>query len=270
MARLLHLENRGVVRLAGPDSRPLLQGLITNDVEKLNHDTAIYAGLLTPQGKFLFDMIIVADGGDLLLDIEAARKDDLIRRLMMYRLRADVDIIADPASVWALFDGEPTHGVSYPDPRHKSLHWRVISANNPAPAAESLAFVDYEQRRIRHGVPDGSRDMAVERYFWLETGAEKLNGVSFTKGCFVGQELTARMKHRMSLKKQLVAMKADGPTTENSQLQAGDSIITESGKTAGEIRTVAGSYLMAFVRLEYLGQPLSACGVAVNTISGDT
>lgn len=261
MSRLLNLENRGVIRLNGPDSRSLLQGLITNDMNDLDDNNALYAGLLTPQGKFLFDMMIVADGDDLLLDIELARKDDLMRRLMMYKLRADVTITDDSASVWALFDGDAQSGISYPDPRHKSLHKRVISSENPAPDAAELTFEEYEQRRIRHGVPDGSRDMAVEKYFWLETGAEKLNGVSFTKGCFVGQELTARMKHRMSLKKRLVAMKADG------MVSSGDTIETESGKPAGEIRSVAGAYFLAFIRLEYLDQPLTAKGVLVRPVS---
>jgi len=262
VARLLQLENRGVIRLSGADNRSLLQGLITSDVDNVDTETAVYAGLLTPQGKFLFDMIIVADGEDLLLDVEAARKTDLMRRLMMYRLRADVEIIDEPSSVWALFDGEAQHGISYPDPRHYSLHKRVISAENPAPQAEKLEFGDYEERRIRHAVPDSSRDMAVEKYFWLETGAEKLKGVSFTKGCFVGQELTARMKHRMSLKKQLIAMQADG------EVQSGESIVTEAGKAAGEVRTVAGTFFMAFIRLEYLNQALSAGGIAVSPISG--
>ncbi len=261
MARLLQLENRGVIRLSGPDGRSLLQGLITNDVDKIDAETAVYAGLLTPQGKFLFDMIIVADGEDLLLDVEAALKSDLMRRLMMYRLRAAVEIIDEPSNVWALFDGEPEHGVSYPDPRHKSLHKRIISADNPAPEAEALTYGDYEQRRIRHGVPDGSRDMAVEKYFWLETGAEKLNGVSFTKGCFVGQELTARMKHRMALKKQLVPFKIVG------NAQEGDTIITDNGKTAGEIRTVSNGYALAYFRLEHCEAKLMVNGCPTSVLA---
>lgn len=254
MARLLQLENRGVIRLSGPDSRSLLQGLVTNDMDKLTNTAAVYAGLLTPQGKFLFDMIIVADGEDLLLDVEAARKTDLIRRLMMYKLRADVEIIDEPASVWALFDGEAKSGISYDDPRHKSLHKRIISVENPAPTADPLAFNDYEERRIRHGVPDGSRDMAVEKYFWLETDAEDLNGVSFTKGCFVGQELTARMKHRTTLKKKLVPIQIDGDA------KIGDPITTAEGKSAGEIRSVSNGYALAYFRLEHAEANLSVNG----------
>ena len=229
MPELLKLENRGVIRLSGPDADSLLQGLITNDIEELSDNDAMYAGLLTPQGKFLFDMIIVREGDNLLLDVEAATKTDLIRRLMMYRLRAEVDISDDDRNVWALFDGEAETGLCYTDPRHKSLHKRVISRDTPAPAADLLSIEKYEERRIRHGVPDGSRDMMVEKYFWLETDAERLNGVSFTKGCFVGQELTARMKHRTSLKKRIVAIKS----TETS-LVSGGEVLTEGGKKVGE------------------------------------
>lgn len=254
MARILKLENRSVIRLSGPDGRTLLQGLITNDVEKVADGGAVYAGLLTPQGKFLFDMIIIADGDDLLLDVEAERKADLIRRLMMYKLRADVEIIDDHSSVWALFDGEAEQGVSYTDPRHTSLHKRVIAAENPAPNAEALPYSEYEERRIRHGVPDGSRDMAVEKYFWLETAAEKLNGVSFTKGCFVGQELTARMKHRTTLKKKLTPFKLSGDA------ESGDPILTADSKSAGEIRSVSNGYALAYFRLENAEADLTVNG----------
>ncbi len=258
MTNLLKLDSRAVIRLSGPDSRSLMQGLITNDIETLSTDKALYAGLLTPQGKFLFDMIIVQEGDDLLLDVEAERKPDLMRRLMMYKLRSDVNIADDPRTVWALFDGTADTGVAYDDPRHTSLHTRVIAAENPAPDASTLAPEAYEERRIRHGVPDGSRDMKIEKDFWLETNAEEVNGVSFTKGCFVGQELTARMKHRTTLKKKLVPLKS---TSENPQ--AGAKILTGEGKTAGEIRTASGPYCLAYLRLEYLDGPLEADGTAL-------
>lgn len=261
MTNLLKLESRAVIRLSGPDSRSLMQGLITNDIEVLSSDIALYAGLLTPQGKFLFDMIIVPEGDDLVLDVEAERKPDLMRRLMMYKLRSDVEIIDDPRDVWALFDGTADAGLAYADPRHRSLHTRVISASNPAPGAAPLALESYEERRIRHGVPDGSRDMKIEKDFWLETNAEKINGVSFTKGCFVGQELTARMKHRTTLKKKLLPMKSTG-----ADLQAGAKILTGEGKAAGEIRTVSGPYGLAYLRLEYLDGPLEADGTPVTAL----
>lgn len=264
MARILKLEDRSVIRLSGPDSRSLLQGLVTNDMDLLEADSALYAALLTPQGKFLFDMIIVSGGADLLLDIESARKADLVRRLMMYKLRADVEITDDPSSVWALFDGEAQNGVAYRDPRHGSLHLRVIADQNPVPDAESMTRAEYDERRIRHGIPDSSRDMKVEKDFWLETGAEKLNGVSFTKGCFIGQELTARMKHRTTLKKMLVPVEAEG-----HDLEDGAAITTSTGKSVGEIRSSVGAYALAYLRLEYLNEPLTANGIALAPLKSD-
>jgi len=258
-AQILKLENRAVLRLAGAETRSFLQGLITSDIDAVSEGNALYAALLTPQGKFLFDMIIVADGDDLLLDVEADRKPQLMQRLMMYKLRADVTITEEDTSVWALWDGEADIGISYSDPRHKSLHQRVISGENPCPSAEALSFEKYEERRIRHGVPDGSRDMIPEKYFWLETNAEKLNGVSFDKGCYVGQELTARMKHRTNLKKMLVPVKLSGAAA------TGDAVVNEAGKNAGEIRTAANGYALAYLRLAFLDEPLSVNGDQIST-----
>lgn len=255
-ARVLELSNRAILRLSGSEVISFLNGLVTNEIESIA-DGACYAALLTPQGKFLFDMIIVQDGEDLLLDIEAERKPQLVQRLVMYKLRADVEITEEDAKVWALFDGKATSGISYPDPRHKSLHQRVISAENPCPDAEALAFEDYEERRIRHGVPDGSRDMMVEKYFWLETGAEKLNGVSFTKGCFVGQELTARMKHRTTVKKMLTPVSLSGPVEPSTEIK------TVEGKNAGTVHSSANGYALAYLRLEHADKELIAGSVTV-------
>ncbi len=261
MPSLLKLENRAVIRLEGPESRSLLQGLITNDIEHATPDAALYAALLTPQGKFLFDMIIATEGDDLLLDVEADRKADFMRRLMMYKLRSDVEIIDDDRSVWALLGGDTETGVVYADPRHPDMPKRVIAAENPAPGAEVLDFAAYERTRLRLGVPDGSNDMKIEKDFWLETDAERLNGVSFTKGCFVGQELTARMKHRMTLKKKLLPIAAT-----DGELTAGAAIKTNAGKTAGDVRSVNGRFGIAYMRLEYLDDALTADGVSINPI----
>lgn len=251
MASVLKLENRGVVRLSGPEAKSLLQGLVTNDMELLSQDNALYAALLTPQGKFLFDMIIHERADMVLLDVEKSRMQDLIRRLMMYRLRAEVTIeAADDLHVWALWDGTAEHSV--PDPRSESLGHRVISAEIPAKNAGALTLETYEEKRIRAGVPDSSRDMMVEKYFWLETDAERLNGVSFTKGCFIGQELTARMKHRTSLKKKLISLSADQPLGG----MEGTAIKTAAGKAAGTLHTTAGGNGIAYMRLEYLDETL--------------
>lgn len=257
-AAMLKLENRAVLRLSGSETKTFLQGLVTNDVMKVTADAALYAGLLTPQGKFLFDMMIVADGDDLLLDIEAERKPDLMRRLMMYKLRADVTIADETdLSVWASFAKPSCSGVAYQDPRHEELGWRLITCKTPDDT--TLSATTYEAKRLTLGVPDGSRDMEVEKYFWLETDAERLNGVSFTKGCFVGQELTARMKHRTALKKKLVAVKAEG-----GSLTPGQTLLTPDGKNAGEIRTTDGTHAIAYFRLEFGDTSLNADGVPVH------
>lgn len=251
MVRTLRLENRAVIRLMGPDARELLQGLITNDIDLLTENASVYAGLLTPQGKFMFDMIIVADGHDLLLDIEADRKADLSRRLMMYKLRADVDIIDEQQSVWAVFDGHAEAGITYNDPRNPALQTRVIAEENPAPSSKQLTLDEYESLRIKLCVPDGSRDIAVEKYFWLETDAETLNGVSFTKGCYVGQELTARMKHRTSVKKQLRTVQA----TEGTLIEGG-AVVNDAGRTIGEIKTSSETHAIAYLRLDLISQDM--------------
>ncbi len=254
---MLKLNTRAVLRLSGSEARPFLQGLVTNDVMKASEDHAVYAGLLTPQGKFLFDMIVVATGDDLLLDVEASRKPDLIRRLMMYKLRADVTITDETdLSVWASFEQPSDAGISYQDPRHEGLGWRLMT--HTAPEDTPLSLDAYEEKRLSLGVPDSSRDMEVEKYFWLETDAERLHGVSFTKGCFVGQELTARMKHRTALKKKLVAVKADG-----GSLSSGQKLETADGKNAGEIRTTDGTHGIAYLRLEFSDTSLNADGVPV-------
>ncbi len=255
---MLKLENRAVLRLSGSETKTFLQGLVTNDVMKVTADAALYAGLLTPQGKFLFDMMIVADGDDLLLDIEAERKPDLMRRLMMYKLRANVTIADETdLSVWVSFSKPSCEGVACQDSRHEGMGWRLIT--NKIPDNATLLATTYEAKRLSLGVPDGSRDMEVEKYFWLETDAERLNGVSFTKGCFVGQELTARMKHRTALKKKLVAVKAEG-----GSLTPGQTLLTPDGKNAGEIRTTDGTHAIAYLRLEFGNTSLNADGVPVH------
>lgn len=258
---MLKLDSRAVIRLSGPEARTFLQGLVTNDVLKVADGTAVYAAMLTPQGKYMFDMILMADGDDLLVDTEAARKDDLLRRLMMYKLRADVTIAnEDSLAVWVALEKPDAVGIMAPDPRHSDLGWRLIASDTPD--APSLDMQTYEEARLSLGVPDGSRDMMVEKYFWLETAAERLNGVSFTKGCFVGQELTARMKHRTSLKKMLLPVRIEGGAPD-----AGTKLETTDGKTAGELRSGAGDFALAYLKLEHAEGPLVADGRDVVALS---
>ncbi len=255
---ILELKNRAVIRISGPEAKEFLNGLVTNDVTQVSDTQAVYAALLTPQGKFFYDMLIAQDSEGLLLDIEAKTKADLLRRLMMYKLRAQVEITETDLKVWALFGDVPDTGTSFQDPRHKALHKRVLANTNPAPNAIELSYPKYEERRIRHGIPDGSRDILREKYFWLETNAEKLNGVSFTKGCYVGQELTARMKHRTTLKKKLLPVKLS-----DNSAETGDALLNEEGRAIGEIRTTANEYALAYLRVENAEQTLTVKDKAV-------
>ncbi|MGH6905257.1 MAG: YgfZ/GcvT domain-containing protein, partial [Geminicoccaceae bacterium] len=214
------LADRGVLALRGADVRPFLQGLISNDIERIRPDQASYAALLTPQGKFLFDFFIVQHGEDLLLETELARVGDLQRRLLMYRLRSKVEIedVSDGFAVVALI-GEGVaemldlperpgacrgleHGLAFVDPRLVRMGVRALLPAQDAASALARLRLDeapraaYERLRLSLGMPDGSRDLIVEKATLLESGFEELNGVDFGKGCFVGQELTARMKFR--------------------------------------------------------------------------
>ncbi|WCL53789.1 YgfZ/GcvT domain-containing protein [Gimibacter soli] len=262
--RALKLESRAVIRLGGAEAKTFLNGLVTNDVEKVAPGKAIYAGLLTPQGKYLFDLIVFEDGatGDLLLDVEAARVADLTRKLMLYRLRTPVEIEPTERSVWAILGNiHAGDSVASPDPRHPDLGWRALLEPGVMPDAAPLDLATYEQNRLLLGVPDGSRDMAVEKDFWLETGAERLNGVAFDKGCYVGQELTARMKHRTSVKKLVVPVEVEGGAP-----APGTEIVTADGKAAGEIRSGHGDHALAWLRLEYGDDQLAADGKPVTLI----
>lgn len=269
--RAIRLEDRGVLAIAGADARSFLQGLITNDIDRVAPDTAIYAALLTPQGKYLFDFFIAQQGDTLLLDVESARAADLMRRLAMYKLRAAVTIEdgSDRFEVWAVL-GEPAglaalpdtgqasawrDGVLLRDPRLPGLGLRALVPAGTSPDLPAGTMADYEAIRLAHGVPDGSRDIEVDKSFILEANADALNGVDFDKGCYVGQELTARMHHRGKLKKRLLPLAVDGP------LPAVDTpVLGDGGKQAGTIRSAAGDRAIALMRLEHVDAdtPLTA------------
>ncbi len=191
------LDDRAVIRLSGDTVRDFLQGLVTNDVFAA---LPVWAGLLTPQGKALFDFIVWADahGNDLLIDCEAAQVDALARRLSLYRLRRAIVIAVDEvlAVHWAV-DGAQ----GLPDPRNAALGQRWI-----APVSEPAE--GYHARRLALGIVEGQAELGADQSLWLECNAQAQNGVSFTKGCYIGQENTARMHHRDKLRKRLAVIAA--------------------------------------------------------------
>jgi hypothetical protein len=258
------LENRAVITLSGADVSHFLQNLITNDMDQVSETRGIYAALLTAQGKFLHDFFVLKKGEGYLLDCAADRKDDLIRRLTMYKLRADVAISENGEQVYALFGERAPTAAGLPDkagtvkqvgaalyvvdPRLTAMGVRIIANNEfdqeaAFPAATTALYEAYDAHRLTLGIPDGGTDILPEKNFLLEANFEELNGVSFTKGCYVGQELTARTKHRAKIKKRLFQLTYDGT------LNPGDKI-TRDGTEIAEVRSFANGQGLALVRIE--------------------
>ncbi len=275
------LESRGVLRATGADLRAFLQGMISNDITKLTGEAALWSAFLTPQGKFLHEFFLVEEpeterDGAVLMDCEAARLADLKHRLERYKLRSKLDFAeaTERWSVVALFgDGaldalglpaEPgcarafAGGVVFVDPRLCALGARAILPKDRVRDALDLvgfavaAASDYDAVRIAQGVPDGSRDLEVERSPLLENGFNELNGVDWDKGCFVGQELTARTKYRALIKKRLLPVEIDGP------VPAPGTAILRAGKEVGVMRSATEGIGLALLRLEHLDQAAPA------------
>ncbi len=195
------LRDRALLRISGEEARPFLQGLVTRDVLGLATGAPRWSGLLSPQGKALFDFILWDDGGDILLDCEAAQADALARRLTLYRLRRKVTIAHDEALAvhWALeADGKPR------DPRLPALGHRWT-----APPADGDASAAFRAHRLALGIFEGAAELGQDQTLWLETNAGELGGVDYDKGCYIGQENTARMHYRQKVNRRLVAVPLD-------------------------------------------------------------
>jgi folate-binding protein YgfZ len=245
------LEDRSVIALSGQDARGFLQGLITSDVERLAPGKAIYAALLTPQGKILFDFIVAEGDGALLIDCARDSRDTLVKRLTMYRLRAKVTI--EPRDQLAVYwNSDWPRGLTFDDPRLPALGRRTIGAAAEMAEVAGTA-ADYHARRLTLGVPE-SQDFGSDRMFALDAGLDELHGVSFDKGCYVGQELTARMKHRGTARKRLLVV--EGDVAPGAELKLDDTVI-------GEVVSMYDRRGFALVRLDRLGDAAEADGVRV-------
>ncbi|MDX2113111.1 MAG: folate-binding protein [Alphaproteobacteria bacterium] len=259
-----HLSLRSCLHITGEDAAGFLQGLISNDIRKAGQGALIYAAMLSPQGKFLHDFFITAHEGGFLVDIDGARAADFKKRLMLYRLRSKVEIGALPHQVVAGWGGEPTppHVLAFSDPRLPLLGWRSYE---PSVAPASAHEADYHKHRIGLGVPDGAQDLLAEKSFLLEWGIDQLHGVDYQKGCYVGQEVTARTHYRGQVKK------APHIVTADRSLPAAGAIIYCGEKEAGELRSSSGSQGLALLRLEEVsaaaasGMPLRAGDVVLST-----
>lgn len=273
------LNDRGIVRVNGPDARAFLQGLITNDIEKAALGRVIYAALLTPQGKYLFDFFIVtlvdASGAEsLYLDCERLRAADLIARLSAYKLRSRIAIAnaTDDFRVIALLGDGPhdsealrgfegrggpfAGGLCYVDPRYAGIGARALLPASGLGELMEAGFVEaeperYERLRLYYGLPDGSRDLAVEKSPMLESGFGDLNAIDWNKGCYVGQELTARTRYRGLVKKRLLPVEIEGA------LPPFGAPVRDGSSAIGEMRTSFDGYGIALLRMDELDRAMA-------------
>jgi len=246
---------RTVIAVSGPDRVQFLQGLVTNDVRRLG-DGPVYAALLSPQGKIFADFFLVdapsaVAPDSILIDVAGSLAGDLLRRLSMYRLRADVQVVATDIPVARGTGPAPAGAIS--DPRHPALGWRLYGG-----AADDDG-TDWDALRVAHVIPQTGIELVPGDSYPLEIGFERLRGVDFRKGCYVGQEVTARMKHKTELRKGLVAVQATGPT-----VPPGTAILTVDGREAGVLYTRSGDQALAYLRLDRALDGLTAGGVEIS------
>ena len=265
-----HLTNRGIISVTGSDSRDFLQGIISNDITLVSPNKTIYAALLTPQGKYLFDFFISQSGEKLLIECEKDRLPDLMRRLRIYKLRANADLVdeTETYSICAIWGDDAAQatgldnerglaheisgGTQFIDPRLNTAGVRSVlpieaaGAQLQSLAAESESLCDYDLHRLKLGLPDASRDLVVDKAILIESGFDELNGIDWNKGCYMGQELTARTKYRGLVKKRLTSVFIEGAAPEpGTPIMVGD-------KNAGEMRTSNAGHGIALLRLDQL------------------
>jgi folate-binding protein YgfZ len=255
------LPHRALIAISGEDRRPFLQGLVSADVDKASSSRALYGAFLTPQGKYLYDFFIAEQGETLLMEVEADGREDFIKRLSRFRLRSKVTLAPkDDWQVYAVF-GTPERergsvemwqgGLSVSDPRLAAAGQRAWL---PAPPDLPKSDFDvWDALRIELGLADGSRDMVREKTILLEAGFDELHGVDWQKGCFMGQEVTARSKYRGQIKKRLLPVAIEGAPPPPG------TILTLDGQEVGEMRSHVGDKGLAVIRLDSLDRgPLSA------------
>ncbi len=240
MSTLKHLSDRTIIRIAGDDRRDFLQGLITQDIERLSSQAAIFSALLTPQGKILFDFMIAEHNDAFLIDCDKTTAPALVKRLTLYKLRAKVRVELDETLAVMTSNVQPAiAGIAFPDPRLPALGWRII-----APKGDGAIDGDYDLRRIALGVPEFGRDFNADEIFPLDVNYDVLNGVSYAKGCFVGQEVASRMKRKGEVRKRTVIAEFDGPAPDKgAAIIAGDF-------TLGHVMSGAEGAALALIRLD--------------------
>ncbi|MCF6199719.1 MAG: folate-binding protein [Hyphomicrobiaceae bacterium] len=258
MSELIWLENRAVLEVKGPESEDFLQGILTNDVLQLEDQKAIYAGLLTPQGKLLFDFFVVKTGDVFYLDVDKSEAQNLVKRLMFYKLRADVNIqMRQEAAICASLAGDApndSNAIGYEDPRTKKMGQRLLflGGNGPDCASDETQWLAH---RIALGIPEAGHDFTYGGCFPHDIAMDQLKGIGFKKGCYVGQEVVSRMQHRGTARKRpmIIIGERDLP---NISAETPVKIQAE-GSMIGTLGSVSGPMGLAEIRLDRAAKALA-------------
>lgn len=227
------MSERAIISVSGADRTAFLQDLVSNDITP--KDRLIWAALLTPQGKYLVDFFVQNQSDNILLDVADSMADALLQRLTMYRLRRDVTLAR--ADLQVQRGTGPAPDGAHADPRHPAMGWRRIGSENGSDTT------DWDAIRVAHCIPETGIELIANDTYPLEAGFERLHGVDFRKGCYVGQEVTARMKHKTDLKKGLLTVAIEGSAPVGCKIMAGE-------KEAGTLFTQSGNRAIAYLRLD--------------------
>ncbi|QDH74082.1 folate-binding protein YgfZ [Brevundimonas sp. M20] len=249
--QIARLTSRALIRVSGPDAKPFLHNLLTQDVETISEGQLRFGALLSPPGRLLFDLFIFGEADDVLLDVAAERRDALIQRLSMYKLRASVAVEADERPVLVGWNGA-VEGFAV-DPREPALGGRRYGGEVETNATED----DWQAHRLTVGAPDPTADAPADKTYPIEANFDLLNGIDFQKGCFIGQETTSRMKRRGTIRNRMMPLEFDGPAP------AFGAEILNGDLRAGEVLSGRDGVAMALVRVDRLDGELTVDGRAV-------
>ena len=239
--------DRTILCVSGPDAKSFLQNLVTNDVTKLSKDI-IYSALLTPQGKLVTDFFLIDSGQDILIDVNSKVSDALLKLLSLYKLRAEIRIEKTALKVSTGIKNKPQKALE--DPRHPNMGWRYYSEKDI-----SEKNIDWKNLRIENLIPEFGKELSSDSYI-LEYGFEKLNGVDFKKGCYVGQEVTARMKHKSTLRKGLTIVETKGSVPFDTPIYSNDKIV-------GKVFSSTSNRALAYLRFELATKKMMAGEVEI-------
>jgi tRNA-modifying protein YgfZ len=228
-----HLDDRAVVRIAGPDAKTLLQNVVTLDMESVDRHGSGYGALLTPQGKILFDFVLHKAPDGYAADVQTGEAEAFAKRLSLYKLRAKVEIALVPElAVYAAWDGADTQGGGYADPRLATLGNRWLAQRGSV--ATDASAPDWHRHRIALSIPQGGVDFVFGDSFPFDAGMDSLHGVAFDKGCYIGQEVVSRMRHRGTARRRIVAIESKGSLPEpGADIVAGERVVGRLGSSAG-------------------------------------